>query len=100
LILSLQLGSAGAACNHWQSPGGAAWRAIVRKMKFLLKHALCKHYCEIFFPDQIEYIFAAKKCDGDGLHSRLGQDSVVLCLDPALIKIVGLLMANSSWQMQ
>ncbi len=34
--------------------------AVLRKAKFLLRHAHCKHYCEIFFPDQKEYILQLK----------------------------------------
>jgi hypothetical protein len=61
--------------------------AILRKMKFLLRHAHCKHYCEVFFPNQIEYILQRKNAMAMGQHSRLGQDSLVHCLDPALIKM-------------
>ena len=35
-------------------------RAVLRKMKYLLGHGHGKHYCEIFFPDQIEYILQRK----------------------------------------
>jgi hypothetical protein len=64
------------------------WRAVLRKIKFLLRHAHCKHYCDIFFPDQIEYILQRKTARAMSLCSRLrlGRDSLVHCLDSALIK--------------
>jgi hypothetical protein len=72
-------------------------RANLRKMNVLLRHSHCKHYCEICFSDQIEYIISQRKhAMAMGLHSRRGQDNLVLCLDPALIKVDGdLFLANA-----
>jgi hypothetical protein len=28
----------------------------LKRLKFLLKHTHCKHYCDVLFPDQIECI--------------------------------------------
>ena len=50
-------------------------RAVLKRFKFLLKHSHCKHYCDVLFPDQVEYMLQRKTVLAMSLHSRLGERS-------------------------
>ena len=63
-------------------------RAVMRRFKFLLKHSHCKHYGEVHFPDQVEYILQRKTVMATSLHPRLGRDSLFSLLDPHLTKMI------------
>jgi hypothetical protein len=69
-------------------------RAVLKRLKFLLKHAHCKHYCHVFFPDQTEYILQRKTALAMGLHSRLGAQSFMRFLDPTLTEMVAVFSLN------
>jgi hypothetical protein len=56
-------------------------RAVLKRFKFLLKHSHCKHYRDVLFPDQVEYILQRKTVLAMSLHSRLGKDSPFYLLD-------------------
>ncbi len=56
-------------------------RAVLKRFKFLLKHSHCKHYGDVLFPDQVEYMFQQKTVLAISLHSRLGKDSPFCLLD-------------------
>ncbi len=59
-------------------------RAVLKRLKFHLKLTHCKHYCDVLFPDQIEYILQRKAALAMGLHPRLGKHSLFSRLDDAL----------------
>ena len=58
------------------------------RLKFLLKHTHCKHYCDVLFPDQIECILPRKAALAMGLHPRLGELSLFSRLDDALTGMI------------
>jgi hypothetical protein len=63
-------------------------RAVLKRLKFLLKHTHCKHYCDVLFPDQIECILPRKAALAMGLHPRLGELSLFSQLDDALTGMI------------
>jgi hypothetical protein len=63
-------------------------RAVMKRFKFLLKHSHCKHYGDVHFPDQAEYILQRKAVLAMSLHPRLGRDSPFSLLDPHLTKMI------------
>ncbi len=80
-------------------------RANLRKMKFLLRHAHCKHYHEICFLDQIEYIILQRKhamaAGSLWFYIRdLGRTAWCTARILLQLKFVGPSMATRSWQMQ
>ena len=59
-------------------------RAVLKRFKFLLKHSHCKHYCDVLFPDQVEYMLQRKTALAMSMHSRLGEHSPFHLLDEYL----------------
>jgi hypothetical protein len=62
--------------------------AVLKRLKFLLKHTHCKHYCDVLFPDQIEDILPRKAALAMGMHPRLGELSLFSRLDDALTRMI------------
>ena len=56
-------------------------RAVLKRFKFLLKHSHCKHYGDVLFPDQVDYMLQRKTVLAMSLHSRLGKHSPFYLLD-------------------
>ena len=63
-------------------------RAVLKRFKFLLKHSHCKHYGDVLFPDQAEYMLQRKTALTMSLHPRLGERSPFSQLDPYLTKTI------------
>jgi hypothetical protein len=63
-------------------------RAVLKRLKFLLKHTHCKHNCDVLFPDQIEYILQRMAALAMGMHPRLGEHSLFSRLDDALTGMI------------
>jgi hypothetical protein len=70
-------------------------RAVLKRFKFLLKHSHCKHYGNVFFPDQVEYMLQRKTVLAMSLHSRLGKDSPFYLLDQYLTTTIINLSLNN-----
>ena len=51
---------------------------VLKRFKFLLKHSHFKHYCEMRFPDQAEYILQRKTVLAMSLHPSVGRHSFFL----------------------
>jgi hypothetical protein len=63
-------------------------RAVLKRLKFLLKHTHGKHYCGVLFPDQLEEILQRKAALAMGMHPRLGKLSHFSRLDDALTGMI------------
>ena len=63
-------------------------RAVLKRLKFLIKHAHCKHYYNVLYPDQTEYILQRNTALAMGLHSRLGRHSLLSLTDPAIAGMI------------
>jgi hypothetical protein len=80
------------AAEDWSAEGDQRGneygRAVLKRLKFLLKHTHGKHYCDVLFPDQIEDIQQRKAALAMGMHPRLGEESLFYRLDDALTGMI------------